>query len=299
MPKNSHNAAWQGKSRGTPLGYRIFVNILQRFGVLPAYLLLRLVVIYYFLFSFRASKLIFHYFHKKLHYGWWRSLALVYQNYYRLGQTIIDKVVIMAGIRNRFSFNFDGEENLHRITDLKKGGLLLSAHLGNWEIAGHLLHRLNTKIHVVMYDGEHQHIKQYLEGVTGKRKIEVIVIKEDLSHIYAISEALKNNELVCIHADRFMEGNKTMVANFLGSPARFPAGPFVLAATFKVPISFVFAFKETDLYYHLYASEIKQYEGLPKDQVMQQLLAEFAAAMEEKAKQYPEQWFNYYNFWKA
>jgi predicted LPLAT superfamily acyltransferase len=291
--------SWQGKSKGTTFGYRVFVSILKHFGVLPAYLLLRLVVLYYFFFSYKSSKLIFHYFHKKLQYSRLRSLGLLYKNYYRLGQTIIDKVAIMSGIDNKFTYNFDGEENLRKITALKKGGLLLSAHLGNWEIAGHLLKRLETRINVVMYDGEHQQIKKYMEGVTGKRNMNVIVIKEDLSHIYAISEALKNNELVCIHADRFVKGNKTMAGNFLGGPAKFPAGPFVLAATFKVPLSFVFAFKETDMHYHLYASDMKQYEGMSKEAMMQQVLHEFAADMEEKAKLYPEQWFNYYNFWQA
>ena len=150
-----------------------------------------------------------------------------------------------------------------------------------------------------MYDGEHRQIKKYMEKVTGQRNMNVIVIKEDLSHIYAISEALKNNELVCIHADRFIAGNKTMATDFLGAPSRFPAGPFVLAATFKVPLSFVFAFKETDMHYHLYASEPKEYTGLAKADMMQQVLQDFAAAMEAKAKQYPDQWFNYYNFWEA
>lgn len=291
--------SWQGKSRGIPLGYRIFVSILRNFGVMPAYLLLRVVTLYYFLFSFRSSKLIFHYFHKKLHYSRLRSIGLLYRNYYRLGQTIIDKVVIMSGIANTFSFDFEGEEHLRNITAGQKGGLLLSAHLGNWEIAGHLLKRLETRINVVMYDGEHQQIKKYMEGVTGKRNMQVIVIKEDLSHIYAISEALKNNELVCMHADRFVEGNKTMTADFLGTPARFPAGPFVLAATFKVPVSFVFAFKETSKHYHLYASKPVEQAGQKKEVVMQQLLHAFASAMEEKARLYPEQWFNYYNFWQV
>ncbi len=291
--------SWQGKSRGTTFGYRIFVSILQHFGVFPAYLLLRVVVVYYFLFSFKSSKLIFHYFHKKLQYSRLRSLGLLYKNYYRLGQAIIDKVVIMSEIDNKFTWHFDGEENLRKITALQKGGLLLSAHLGNWEIAGHLLKRLDTRINVVMYDGEHQQIKKYMEGVTGKRNMRVIIIKDDLSHIYAISEALKNNELVCIHADRFVAGNKTLVNDFLGAPAKFPAGPFVLAATFKVPLSFVFAFKETDRHYHLYATELKEYKGLSKDKMIRQVLSEFAEEMEKKAKLYPEQWFNYYNFWQV
>jgi predicted LPLAT superfamily acyltransferase len=290
--------SWQGKSKGTPLGYRVFVSILKTFGVSAGYFLLRIVVLYYFLFSFKSSKHIFHYFHKKLLYNRFFSLWMLYKNYYRLGQSIIDKVVIMSGIDNKFTYNFDGEENLRKITELKRGGLLLSAHLGNWEIAGYLLKRLGTRINIVMFDGEQQQIKKYLEQVTGKRNMNIIVIKEDLSHIYAISDALKNNELVCMHADRFVEGNKTMMCNFLGQAAKFPAGPFVLAATFKVPVSYVFAFKETNTHYHLYASEIKDYSTLSKEEGMQQMLNEFAAEMEEKARLYPEQWFNYYNFWQ-
>ncbi len=291
--------SWQGKSKGTPLGYRIFVSTIKVFGVKPAYLLLRFVVLYYFLFSYQSSKHIFYYFHKKLGYNRLQSLGMLYKNYYSLGQTIIDKIVIMSGIDNKFTYDFEGEENLRRITALQNGGLLLSAHLGNWEIAGYLLKRLDTKINVVMFDGEHQQIKKYLEEVTGKRNMNIIVIKEDLSHIYAISDALKNNELVCMHADRFLEGNKTLINDFLGEPAKFPAGPFVLANTFKVPVSFVFAFKETSTHYHLYASEIIEYGNLSKEEVMKQMLNNFVAEMETKAKLYPEQWFNYFNFWKT
>jgi predicted LPLAT superfamily acyltransferase len=289
---------WQGKSRGTTLGYRIFVGVLKNFGVTPAYWLLRFVALYFWLFSYKSSRPLFHYFHQKMGYGRMKSLAMLYKNYYRFGQTLIDKVVVMAGIRNKFTYHFDAEENLHKIAALKKGGLLLSAHLGNWEIAGHLLDRLRTRINIVMFDGEHQQIKNYLEQVTGKRNMNIIVIKDDISHIYAINDAFKKNELVCMHADRFVEGNKSITSNFLGEPAQFPIGPFVLAATFKVPVSYVFAFKETDRHYHFYASELKEYNTGSKDMITKEILSDFTAQMENKVKQYPEQWFNYYNFWQ-
>jgi len=289
---------WQGKSKGTPLGYRIFVWVLKNFGVLPAYFLLRFVVLYFFLFSFKSSKQIFKLYRRRLGYGTRSSLGKLYRNYYLLGQSIIDKVVVMSGIKNKFSFDFDGEENLRKIAALEKGGMLLSAHIGNWDVAGDLLKRLETPINIVLYDGEHEQIKQYLEGVTGKRNVNIIVIKNDLSHIYAISEAFNKNELVCMHADRFMEGNKTLTCDFLGEKARFPLGPFLLAATFKVPVSFVFAVKETKLHYHFFASGIKEYNSPVKDLVIQEMLGDFAKEMEKKLKQYPEQWFNYYNFWQ-
>ena len=289
---------WQGKSKGTPLGYRIFVWILKVFGVLPAYFVLRLVVVYYFLFSYKSSRQIFFLYHKKLGYSRLSSIFKIYSNYYRLGQSIIDKVVVMSGIQNNFSFNFDGEDNLRQIARLQKGGILLSAHIGNWDVAGHLLKRLETRINIVLFDGEHEQIKEYLEGVTGKRNVNLIVIKNDLSHIYAISDAFKNNELVCMHADRFLEGNKTMTEDFLGEKARFPLGPFLLAHTFKVPVSFVFAMKERPLHYHFFASEIKEYHGLEKEAALQEMLRHFSQEMENKVKQYPEQWYNYYNFWQ-
>lgn len=288
---------WQGKSKGTPLGYRIFVWVLKTFGVLPAYFLLRIVVLYYFFFSFKASRQIYSLYRHKLGYGRASSIIKLYKNYYLLGQRIIDKVVLMSGIKNNFSFDFDGEENLLKIAALQKGGILLSAHLGNWDVAGHLFTRLQTRINIVLYDGEHEQIKKYLDGVTGKRNVNIIIIKNDLSHIYAISDAFTKNELVCMHADRFIEGNKTLTARFLGEEARFPMGPFLLASKFKVPVSFVFAVKESKLHYHFFASQIIDYTGIAKDAVMQQMLNDFVAEMENKVKQYPEQWFNYYDFW--
>jgi predicted LPLAT superfamily acyltransferase len=292
-------SAWHGKSKGTPLGYRIFVWVLKTFGVLPAYFLLRFVALYYFFFSFKASRNIYKLYRYKLGYGRFSSIIKIYKNYFLLGQGIIDKVVMMSGIKNNFTFDFDGEENLHKIAALKKGGILLSAHIGNWDVAGHLFKRLESRINIVLYDGEHEQIKEYLDGVTGKRSVNIIVIKKDLSHIYAISDAFSKNELVCMHADRFLEGNKTINANFLGQPARFPIGPFQLAATFKVPVSYVFAVKESKLHYHLFASEIRNYTTVAKNEIMQYMLTEYVTEIEKKVKKYPEQWFNYYNFWET
>ena len=289
---------WQGRSRGNKQGYRIFVWVLKNFGVLPAYFLLKFVVLYFFLFSFKASTQLYNLYHRRLGFNRLATYGKIYKNYYQLGQSIIDKLVVMGGIKNNFTFNFDGEDNLRAIAGLQKGGMLLSAHIGNWDIAGHLLKRLNTRIHIVIFDGEYKKIKEYLDKVTGKREINVIVIQNDLSHIYAIADALKNNELVCMHADRFIEGNKTLVHDLLGKPARFPMGPFLLAAKFKVPVSFVFAVKESNLHYHFFASEIRNFDYSDRERAMQAMLNEFCNEMEAKLKRYPEQWFNYYNFWE-
>jgi predicted LPLAT superfamily acyltransferase len=289
---------WEGKSKGSKAGYKIFVFVVTTLGVLPAYFLLRFVAFYYFLFSWSSSRYTYNYFRRRLGFSISRSLLNIYRNYYVFGQTLLDKIVVMAGIENRFTYDFDGEENLRAIVANGKGGILLSGHVGNWEAAGHLLKRLDTRINVVMFDGEHERIKQYLGQVTGGRNFNVIVVSNDLSHVYAISEALARNELICLHADRFLEGNKTITKSFLGAQALFPAGPFLLAAGFNVPVSIVFAFKESATHYHFYGSPLFQRQATENKIVFTDKLTDaFTSQLEQKVKMYPEQWFNYYNFW--
>jgi predicted LPLAT superfamily acyltransferase len=290
---------WDGKSRGNKLGYDIFIKILQHFGVAPAYFLLLFVAGYYFLFSWKSSTHIWYYLRQRLKFSFLKSLRMLYSNYYWFGQSIIDRVVMMSGIKNKFTFNFDGEESLHQMVAEGKGGLLLSAHIGNWEIAGHLLQRLNTKINIVMFDGEQQQLKEHLEKTTGSRNANIILIKNDLSHIYEMMYALSNNELVCMHADRFLPNNKTIETDFMGEKAFFPAGPFVLASKLRVPVSFVFALKETSYHYHFFASPGVVYKNKAEGNLPKNILQAFVAQMTIKVKQYPQQWYNYYQFWNV
>ncbi|MCC6462372.1 MAG: lipid A biosynthesis acyltransferase [Saprospiraceae bacterium] len=289
-------ASWEGKSKGTPTGYKIFVWILRRFGIRPAYWLLRVVAFYYFLSSWKTSRAILQLYRQGLGMGLGAALVLLYQNYYRLGQTLIDKVAVMAGLGSHFQNQSQGLEHLETIAAGQQGGILLSAHMGNWEIAGHMLKKLNRKINLVMYDGEHQAIKQYLNSVTGNKSFNIIVISPDNSHIFKIASALGNNELICMHADRYVAGAKTISTAFLGRPAKFPEGPFLLGAKLRAPVSFVYALKTSDTVYSFSASPPKEIY-LDADNTPQHLLREFVAELEAKVRAHPEQWFNYFPFW--
>ena len=168
--------SWKGKSKGKASGYGIFVFILKKGGVLPAYLLLRFVALYYLIFSYKSTKSTFDYFRKKFNYNTLKSIYKVYINYNLLGQSLIDKVVIMSGIPNKLTFDLDGIKNLHHIASLKKGGMLLTAHIGNWEAALHLLNEIDARVHVVTFDGEDQGIKEYMESIVGKSVLNLIII---------------------------------------------------------------------------------------------------------------------------
>lgn len=288
---------WQGRSRGTTWGYRVFVWLLKNGGLGAAYALLPFVTLYYRLFVPTATRPLMYMYTERLQFDRKKASKLIRKNLLVFGQTIIDKIAVLSGAGDKLSFTHEGVEHIEQLVKDGKGGVLLSAHLGNWEVAGHLLKRVNTIINIVMYDGEAEQMKQYMQQFEGNRSFNIIFIKDDLSHIYEISAALARNELICLHGDRFRPGNRTMQHDFLGKNALFPAGPFILAAKLKAPVCFVFAFKETNFHYHFYAYPPRVYEGRGT-QGMEKMLDEYVDKLEDKLKQYPWQWFNYYDFWK-
>jgi len=142
-----------------------------------------------------------------------------------------------------------------------------------------------------LYDEEHNQIKDYLKGVAGEATVNIIPIKDDLSHIIAIKNALSAGELITMHGDRFREGNRTIEMEFLGMKAEFPIGPFLLATKFKVPVSFVFCVKESKYHYHLFASPGKMYTSIDD------LAQDYKLGLEKKVWVYTLHWNNYYTFW--
>ncbi|CAA9199786.1 hypothetical protein FLA105534_02812 [Flavobacterium bizetiae] len=285
---------WDGKSKGTVLGYKIFVFLIQKAGVKAAYVLLYFVASYYFLFLKKSNKAISYYFKERLGYSWFKSKKMVFRSYYTFGQTIIDKISISAGMRNKFTYEFDGIETLKNLLAEKKGGVLISAHIGNFEIAEHFLGDIDIdfQINLVTTDLEHSAIKNYLESVTQKPTVKFIIIREDLSHIFEINAALSKNELVCFTGDRYFEGTKSLSEKILGEEANFPAGPFLIASRLKVPVVFVYVMKEPNLHYHLYARE-----ATVKHRDEKGLLKAYIESVESMVKKYPLQWFNYFDFW--
>jgi predicted LPLAT superfamily acyltransferase len=291
-------SSWEGKTRGGVLGYKIFVWTLKYLGLRFAYFLLSFVVIYFVAASGKAFQAIFHFYHEVMKYSRLKALVSIYRNYYMFGQILLDKIAMLSGFQQKFTFDFEGEEYLR---DMQDGGLLVSAHVGNWEIAGQLLNRLGKRINIILFDAEHQRVKGYLSDVMNARNVHFIVIRDDFSHLIEIKQALANKEIIAMHGDRFIQGNKTVILNFMGQPAAFPIGPVNMAAKFKVPVSFVFAVKESSSHYHFYATPLHRVSFTTnlkqREENFRSALDIYTRKFEEIVRKYPLQWFNYYDFW--
>lgn len=288
-------AEWRGKSRGNKLGYSIFIFIFKNFGIWPAYFILLFVALYFFFFSKETSGHIYRYFHQRIGYSKLKSFFKIYESYYRLGQMLIDKTMIMSGMQHQFTSESFGAENMREIVASKKGGILLGAHLGNWEIAGHYLMGYGDTINILVYDREHEQLKQYFERVTGGRKFKLIPIKDDLTHIYEIGEALERNEVIATTADRFLGEGKTKTLSFLGEDARFPLGIFQIIKTFRANYSFVYGIKRGATHYNFYCRPMRT---ISNQTSITEIMEDYVRDLEGMVRQNPEQWFNYYDFWK-
>jgi len=132
--------------------------------------------------------------------------------------------------------------------------------------------------------------------------VNFIAINNDFSHLIEIAHALKNKEFVAIHGDRYLPGSKTMEQEFFNKPALFPSGPFLIPIKFDVPVVFVSAMKASPNHYHFFSTRPVNYNSIPLSQHQsnkeQMILQDYTQELEKKLIRYPEQWFNFYEFWK-
>ncbi|MCH2045306.1 MAG: hypothetical protein MK212_14415 [Saprospiraceae bacterium] len=292
-----NESQWSGKSKSSLLGYQIFAFVLRTFGLKFSYFMLIFVALYFLLFSWKSTGASYRFFRKRLKWGRLKAVWGCYKTYYKFGHILLDRTALLAGLSTKFKFTFNGEEELKAMLEQDNASVLISGHFGNWEIAGHILKDRILgvdNINIVMLEAEHQRIQAFFDKIQSKRQLKVIGIKDDLSHIYKLGEAVSKKEVIAIHGDRFLPGNKTVAVDFLGEKAHFPAGPFIFAKRMKLPYTFVFGLKRGVSTYDLYALPAKVHQGSLED-----FVAYFAEYLEKMIQKYPYQWFNFYDFWSA
>ncbi|MDR3339496.1 MAG: acyltransferase [Candidatus Symbiothrix sp.] len=291
--------AWGGKSRGGYFGYRFFICLINRLGIRFAYLFLSLVVVHFIPFAPKATQSNWKYFRTIQGFGFFKSVRMLYLGYYRFGQILIDKIAVRSGHAQKYSYEFENYPAFLDLLDHSHGVILIGAHAGNWEIGGNFFGEYAKKINIVMFDAEYQKIKTVLDKNLNPVSHKVISISEtDFTHIYQIKAALEKGEYVCFQGDRFVGDKSTVSVNFMGKPARFPLGPFLLAARFDVPVVFYYSMREKGMKYKFRFTMANVDKNKKNRQFCLDLLNLYVISLEKIVQAYPEQWFNYYDFWK-
>ncbi len=292
---------WTGKTRGGWLGNWIFLTLLRLCGLRAAYGLLVPVSFYYLFTAPKACRASAEYMRRleATSFSTVSRLLRTWRHFFTFGQVLLDRVAIIAGPASQFTFEFDGRQHLEDALAAGKGLVLVTAHVGNWEAAGHALASLDVPVNVVAYEGEIGRIKQLFDGAMATRRFRLIPVRESLDTGLEIASALRNGEIVAMHADRAM-GSRFVREFFLDEPAAFPAGPFYTAAACGAPVVTAFVTREGTLRYKFLAYGADWIGGQNRaelDRVVNDCVRRFIGRLEEVLKAHPAQWFNFYDFW--
>ena len=325
MPAGRQNVAtgqWRGTTDGTPFMHRALIWLLRFIPLWVVYLLMAFSLPVYMIARPRNSLAIWHYFRRRQGFGFWKTFCHLWKNHFLFGQVVVDRFAAYAG--RKFEIEVVGHNHYREIEASGCGFMMISSHIGNHEMAGYDL-KARARLNVLAYGGEVEAVRSGRNRLLAENNIRMVPITDGISHIFVLREALQSGEVVDIHGDRLFGSPKSFECSVLGAPARLPQGPFVLATSVEVPagqgpasdlvpsplpVIAVFCVKTGYRHFKVFVHRLDD-AGLSPEQGVadsaaslspreraKALADRYAAAMSEILRTYPDQWFNFFEFWK-
>ena len=286
---------WAGTTYGNGWMHRNLIRLLRHIDVRFFYFFAAVFVVPVCLITNHSRKTAYYYFRTVLGNGRFRSVWLTYINHYMFSQTVIDKFAMYAG--KKFDVEVVGLDTFHALSSKKEGFLQLSSHIGNYEIAGYTLVSEDKTINAVVYGDEKASVMENRNNMFSRTNIRMISLKSDMSHLFEIDEALCNGDIVSFPTDRFMGQTKCVECMFFGRKARFPQGPFSVAAMRGLDVIAVNVMKRGMKKYVIYVTPLQYDKELPRKEQIKQLSQAYVGELEKRLRQYPVQWYNFFDFW--
>ncbi len=286
---------WDGTTYGNGLMHRWLIGLLRRIDVRFIYVFAYVFVIPPCLFR-PGFKFIYRFFRERFGQSPVRAFWSTYLNHCLFAQVVIDKFAMYAG--KKFDVQIEGNEHFLRLAAQEPGFVQLSSHMGNYEIAGYSLEAKSKRFNAIVFYGEKATVMENRNKMFAQTNIRMIPIREDMSHLFEIDRALSDGEIVSIPGDRIWGSPKVLKAEFLGKEARFPMGPFTVAAMRGLDVLAVNVMKVSSKCYRIYVTPLDYDKQAPRRRQTDQLLHNYVAELERLLALYPTQWYNYFDFWK-
>ena len=286
---------WDGTTYGNSLMHRWLIGILRKVDVRVVYVFTYIFVIPPCLFR-PGYKFIYRYFRERYGESPLKAFCHTYVNHCIFAEAVIDKFAMYAG--KKVNVTIEGYDNFLRLSDEEPGFVQLSSHMGNYEIAGYTLVTETKHINAIVYMGEKSSVMENRKRLFSHTNIGMIPIREDMSHLFEIDRALSDGEIISIPGDRIWGSQKALKAEFLGHEARFPMGPYSVATMRGLDVLAVNVMKSSWTQYTIYVTPLSYDKEAPRKRQTDQLLHAYITELERLLKQYPTQWYNYFDFWK-
>lgn len=289
------------RKRGNASGFWFFRLFSILFGLRGAYGFLYFVCLHYLIFDRIAVDATLAYTQKKFPVnGLFKNRMHVYRIFISQGRQLIDRYAAIAGGKT-FQICFKGQEKIQSLTKNNDSGfVLLTAHVGNWQLAMTALNKLNKKVYLVMRPEDNPAVARSLNLSKENEFIKIISPEQDLGGVVEMIKVLKEGNIVSIMGDRCYNFEAVEV-DFLGAKAMFPCGAFSIAAASGVPIVVLLSAKLSTYEYMVDMSHIfyPRYEkGARKREQITAWVQNFSCLLEQYVNQYPDQCFLFYDIWK-
>lgn len=232
------------------------------------------------------------------------SLWQVARHIHTFASTILDRVYLLGGRDRGFRIDSSGTDALLAALAPGRGALLFGAHIGSFDaLRAFGRQRPDIPIRVLLDVSHNPAISELIAELDPQLAGGIIDAGQDgTAIVLAIAQALEQGALVALLVDRAGPGEAGIAAPLLGSPARFAAAPWMIAATLKVPVVLGFGLYAGRGRYRMVFEPFADQLSIPRREralLLPQLIARYAARLEHQLRQQPYNWFNFYEFWHA
>jgi len=230
--------------------------------------------------------------------GWWHTL----KHFYTFARVSCDRLLFLSGRGEKFELEFYNPELVQNYARQGRGCLLLVSHIGSFD-AMRVPAIEEEKIPIrILIDKQHNAAAiQVMEKLNPSLAASMIDAGAGSSHLaLSVNEALLNGDMVGIMAARAGRDDKTVTLEFMGQPAQFPVGPWMLSMALKAPVILCFAIYTGGNRYHLQFSQVSDGSPVPRREREQKLaenMQSYANKLQQLVTENPYNWFNFYDFW--
>ncbi|MEO7728993.1 MAG: acyl-CoA synthetase [Burkholderiales bacterium] len=285
--------------RSNKLALRIVVWVALKLGRKVARALLYPVCLYFVLFSPASHAASTKYLRKVLARE--PGLADAIRHCHTFAATLLDRVFLFNDQYEKFDVRVHDPDEVVDFLNAGAGLFLLGAHMGSFEIVRALGRcRTHARISLVMYAENARKFNAVLSSINPALALHVIELGK-LDSMLKVEAALDKGDVVGMLGDRTFEDEGTTACPFLGEPARFPNGPFRLAAMLKRPVVLMFGLyrggNRYDIHFERFVDSWPTARG-ERSLLVDQAMRRYAERLEYYCRIAPYNWYNFYDFWK-
>jgi Kdo2-lipid IVA lauroyltransferase/acyltransferase len=220
------------------------------------------------------------------------------RSYENLGRTSLETALMEHQGKAILTDLFDEVDGWGHITSamaLQRGVLLVTGHLGNWELGGSYIAARGIPIDAIARHMSNRLFERYLTRV--REDYGVKVIFDELA-VREIPRSMRAARMVGMLSDQGVGSLASSFVPFFGRMAKTPRGPAVFALRLNVPMVFVIAIRKTNGKFRLIVEPLEVVDTGDRDADTLRLVAQYTERLEYWVRQYPEQYFWQHRRWK-